>query len=287
MESMLKMSIANESTGGVAPGRHGRLHVLLATAFLAVLAPGLGAAAETPVGDKGFVKLFGDENDHFGQAVAIDGETAVAGYYFAYSVEVFERIGEDWLNTATLRADPPSPIGQALALQGDRLVIGSEVSYGGPVAVFDRGPDGLWHQTQLLRGSGAGDESHFGRSVALDRDFVAIGAPGEYDGSPPFPRGQAYVFERQESGEWTEVARLRAPGGHKNDHFGSGVAVAGDLLVVGASALEVAPDRTGAAFVYLRSPEGSWDLVSELLPAVESGFGVNVTVDADGRIVVG
>lgn len=70
--------------------------------------------------------------------------------------------------------------------------------------------------------------------------------------------------------------------------FGERIAVAGDLMVVGAPLAKSSAGDTGAAFVYRRSA-GVWNLEAELLPtAPQVGGHLGVDVDTDGtRVIVG
>jgi hypothetical protein len=61
-------------------------------------------------------------------------------------------------------------------------------------------------------------------------------------------RGAAYVF-RYASGTWAQESQLLASGGVANDEFGAGVALQGDVAVVGAPG----KDGKGAAYGFTRS----------------------------------
>ena len=73
----------------------------------------------------------------------------------------------------------------------------------------------------LLRTSNAGEFDTFGVPVAIDGDRAIVGAWSEDGPSDGLSgSGAAYVFERDASDTWTEVAVLRASSASSNDGFG-------------------------------------------------------------------
>lgn len=85
-----------------------------------------------------------------------------------------------------------------------------------------------WELTTLLRPLAATNGDKFGSSVALHRDVVVAGSPGE--GVPIGSAGAAYVFEHLGS-RWTETWRLSDSVPQLRAHLGTSVAV-GDLGVM-------------------------------------------------------
>jgi hypothetical protein len=148
----------------------------------------------------------GAPHSGFGDAVAIDGETAMIGArvdddngYDSGSAYVFTRTGDAWTEQAKLLAADGSHgdnFGVAVALDGDTAVIGASRDDdngegSGSVYVFT-GAGGVWtEQAKLLPSDGAlWDE--FGSAVALDGDSAVIGAP--WDDDTGEDSGSAYVF---------------------------------------------------------------------------------------------
>jgi hypothetical protein len=86
--------------------------------------------------------------------------------------------------------------------------------------------------------------------VALDGDFVVVGAGWSEAGGTE--RGQAYLFARNEGGtdNWGEVQRLRASDGANQDLFGFSVALDGLYLLVGADGEDGAGTDRGAAYLF-------------------------------------
>jgi hypothetical protein len=80
-------------------------------------------------------------------------------------------------------------------------------------------------------------QGFFGNSVAIDGNVAVVGAT-DGAGMPEQGRpGAAYVFERQSTGVWKQVAKLlpltEAPSGTEASNFGTSVAIEGDVIVVG------------------------------------------------------
>ena len=84
----------------------------------------------------------------------------------------------------------------------------------------------------------AGDE--FGRAVALEGDRAVVSTIREND-----HEGAAYVFERQNDGQWREVDKLKGRG----NFFGRSIALEGDRILAGAE---------NAAYVFERQSDGTW-----------------------------
>ena len=126
--------------------------------------------------------------DWFGESVALVGdrlavgctrENHANGYGLTY---VFRRAGSAWVEEARLVPDlfPAAYAGQAVALQGDRLVVGNplanSVTHTGFAYVYERDGAGAWNRVAVLAASDGRPGDGFGRSVALDGDNVLVGA---------------------------------------------------------------------------------------------------------------
>jgi len=133
--------------------------------------------------------------------------------------------------------DPFNPaegdlFGSSVAVSGDFAVVGATDdddagSNSGSAYVFDRDHGGAneWGQVAKLSASDAAAGDRFGRSVAISGNTAVVGSGGV---------GSAYVFERDQFDQWTEIKKLTGsgtPGGS----FGGSVAISGDYVVVGAA----------------------------------------------------
>jgi CxxC motif-containing protein (DUF1111 family)/subtilisin-like proprotein convertase family protein len=127
----------------------------------------------------------------------------------------------------------------------------------------------------------------FGWATDSDGSSVIVGAIGESSAGTA-AAGAAYLFERDFLGRWKAPVRLVAPTPDADSLFGIGVAVSGDLAVVGSAQSDAAAASGGAAFVYRRTGS-AWSLEQILTtpaPAPSQQFGTAVAI-ADGRIFVG
>ena len=94
--------------------------------------------------------------------------------------------------------------------------------------------------------------------------------------------GSAYVFVRK-NGVWSEEQKLLASDGAASDQFGTSVGISGDTVVVGANFDDDKGDKSGAAYVYVRS-NGNWTEQQKLVPgdgAAKDYFGQSVAIDGD------
>ncbi|MEM8767873.1 MAG: cadherin-like beta sandwich domain-containing protein, partial [Pseudomonadota bacterium] len=208
----------------------------------------------------------------FGNAVALSGDTlAVAAWREdsgatgingnqndtslpnAGAVYVFEETAGVWAQTAYLKASNTGQdhnFGAAIALDEDTLVVGAPgentgQQNSGAVYVFVRDDLGTWSQQALLKANVVGLGDLFGISVALVGDMLAVGAIGERsdatgingndNNQSAVSSGAAYLFERDATGTWSQIAFLKASNTDPNDLFGFAVALDGDTLAVGAS----------------------------------------------------
>jgi hypothetical protein len=179
--------------------------------------------------------------------------------------------------------------GSAVALSGATAVVGaSRNDERGPDAgaayVFARSGATWTLQAKLTAADGAGNEN-FGTSVAVAGDTALVGAIFASDaGSSAF--GAVYVFVRS-GASWTLQAKLVPPDGVADDQFGTSVALAGDTAVIGAAHHSAGGDRSGAAYVFVRSG-ASWDLQAQLTAADGAGddqLGTSVALAGDTAVV--
>ena len=146
----------------------------------------------------------------------------------------------------------------------------------------------LTRQVAKLTASDGATNDRFGFAVAISGDTVVVGADLEDDGG--ISAGAAYIFERNQGGadNWGEVTKLTASDAAAGDQFGFGVAISGDVIVVGAVGDN---SNTGAAYIFERNQGGAnnWGEVTKLTandPVVGNRFGFFVAIDED-TVVVG
>ena len=101
-------------------------------------------------------------------------------------------------------------LGTAVATDGTRTVIGSAWEDGagtnrGAVHVLGRDQDGAgsWGEIKKLTASDARDDDLFGYSLALEGDYIVVGAGWNKGGGTE--RGQAYLFGRDDELAWHKL----------------------------------------------------------------------------------
>lgn len=154
---------------------------------------------------------------------------------------------------------------------------------------------GFWERDATVFPSDCVQDLKFGTSVAIDGSLGSVRA---IVGAPGADAAYIYLYRRDEvaaAARWLEETRLHEPTQITNDlnynYAGSGaVAIFGDIAVVGASGLE-------KVFVYHRSVDASWNLVSTLRAndsvqhrvlehTVEPSYGFGRAVDLDRRTII-
>ncbi len=145
----------------------------------------------------------------------------------------------------------------------------------------------LWQHAErpMLTADDRAANDEFGYAVAIDGDTAVVGMPGEDN---PDNSGAAFVYTRDSSGTWSQVAKLRASDPNAQDRIGLSVAVHedtsnGDTIVVGAPHHS---SSKGAVYVFTE-PSGGWASTSTAAKLTASDradddeFGISVAVDGD------
>jgi hypothetical protein len=208
------------------------------------------------------------EDDQFGSAVDLEGDTLLVGAQFADAdaanpdtgaAYVFRRDegGPDqWGVAATLLADPlqfDSFFGNAVDLEGDIAVVAADhedasdgsTHTGGAAYVYRReGNNALaetesWSLLASLRPPDGVGVEQFGASVHLSGDNLWIGAPGtSLDIGGISGEGVVHHYGRHEGGSdaWGWLSTLSAFDFAPDAAFGSSLASSGASLLVGATA---------------------------------------------------
>ncbi|MFZ5893493.1 MAG: MopE-related protein [Myxococcota bacterium] len=214
----------------------------------------------------------------FGYSLALSGNRALIGapYLDRASLAnpgaayVFERNGSGvWAQAARLDgpAQPNAYQGYAVALGGDRAVVGS---FGvNKVYVFERSA-GSWTLQSTVFAPDVAPGDRFGAAVSLEQDRLLVGAP--YAQSE---RGAVYVFELSTLGVWEFKSKIT--GSAVSERFGRSLALSGETALVGLQA---------AARLIKRDLAGNWS-VQSALPAAPVGFdfGNSVAFDSSRALV--
>jgi len=173
--------------------------------------------------------------------------------------------------------------GNSVAIAGDVMVVGAPGDgVTGAAYVYERSGD-YFVQTARLQADDKANLDFFGTAVAVSGTTVVVGASGK-----DLSRGAVYVFSKT-AGTWSQSAKLLAGDRGIGDGFGGAVAIAGSVLVVGASGDDTSLTFDhGAAYVFTQSA-GTWSQTIKLLASDRVGgdnFGVAVGISGN-TIAVG
>lgn len=181
--------------------------------------------------------------------------------------------------------------GDAVAIRGDHALVGARYTDSGGAsnsgAAYAYRRDGKsWLEVQVLVPAVSAPSDSFGTAVALGDDVAFVGAPYA-DGA--FQDSGAVVVFRWDGSAWIEDSVLTAEPGDQatGAHFGSSLAVFGDVLLVGAPEDDLEGDDVGTAHVFRRLTEG-W-VHEQRLRAGDGAsfdhFGASVALGPDTALV--
>ncbi len=270
-----------------------------------------------------------DADDSFGYAVAIDGNTMIVGapgedssgnapntddngnsrtdsgaaYVFVYE-------NSAWTQQAYLKARNSSAgdrFGSAVAIDGDRVLIGSPLEdaattgvngIGGDDTVRDSGAAYLfirngttWTQEAYIKQSNPDLEDYMGTSVALSGNTLVLGAPGEDSNAQGINEnesdntseasGAAYLFTL-ENGLWAQSAYLKNSASAAGHTFGTAVQISGDIIAIGAP-----KNGSGAVTIFTKN-NSNWSetaIITSTTPRPDEDFGAALSLEGNSILI--
>ena len=260
--------------------------------------------------------------NYFGTAVGVDGNIIVVsapghsrdssekqegGIGDAGAIFVFEKRGNNWRRVYKLVANDrqhAAGVGNSVAISGNYIIAGStgqhtDVSGGnrmetaGAAYIWERMEDGKWGKAKKLVASDRTPYDDFGSSVAIDGDNAIVGANGvtlkRTDENNDPNSGEAYIFSRNENGEWKEVMSTIPNERKDRDFFGNSVGVSGNYAIVGSPIGDTKNRDVGVIYIYWKNPQGKWVQGQKISAADErnfSNFGGAVAIHK-GLIITG
>lgn len=210
-----------------------------------------------------------DFSDLFGGSVAIWGDYIIAGshnhdygaggpgtgyLWNSGKAYVFERSGGTWSEVDKLLPairKPYDRFGYAVDIDSSIIVVGvysedesefeaASLMNAGSAYIFERDAGGDWSQIQKLDASDRTTGDHFGRDVAIDNNYLVIGAEQEdlnADGDPSIDSisnaGATYIFEKDVDGVWSEIQKVVNSHRSEDDFFGEAVSISEHTVFVG------------------------------------------------------
>lgn len=226
-----------------------------------------------------------------------------------------ELMSQDWSQFYKAVADNRASddlFGQSVSITDERVMIGAPghntdangqnpLNNAGAAYFFNRQQsDSLrsWQPGPKVVASDREIGDEFGSSVAVDGDRAIVGAPLEDEDSlgnnTLSASGSAYIFERDGTGNWNQVAKVVDPERFSDDNFGASVALSGDWALVGAPLED--DDATGfnfvsnagSAFLYRRDANGDWNLAQKIVASdrqENDRFGFTVSLEGDRALI--
>ena len=274
-------------------------------------------------GDTLVVGAWGEDSS----ATGVNGNQADNSAPGSGAAYVFVRSGTAWSQQAYLKASntgASDDFGGAVAISGNTVVVGA-MGEGSSATGVDGNPSDnsapgsgaayvfirsgtTWSQQAYLKASNTGASDDFGSAVAISGDTLVVGARGEgssatgvdgnqSDDSAP-NSGAGYVFTRSGT-TWSQQAYLKASNTGSADRFGSGVAVSGDTVAVGAfgesssatglngNQWDNSAPGSGAVYVFTRSG-AIWSQQAYLKASntnANDSFGYSVALSNDALVV--
>ncbi len=217
---------------------------------------------------------------HFGSAVAISGNRALAGAFGQNAAYFFEKTTSGWQQVARFshyKNFYNEYFGSTVALYGDYAIVGhsgntSEGLGAGAAYLYERTASG-WQEVQMVVAPDAKVNAYFGASVAINDTYAVIGnADPEHNNNQ---LGAVYIFERTGKG-WVSAGKLTASDGKANDWFGRSVSVLGNKIIVGAPG-------NASAYVFEKTSTG-WQQIGKI-SATANSFGNAVAIANDEYFV--
>ena len=225
---------------------------------------------------------------HAGSLMFVGVRGADAQGANAGAVEIFQRSAGAWsflerpIATGLAAGDQ---LGESVAGNASWIIAGASRhdasgADAGAAWVFKKGASN-WAFAQKLVPSAGSAGAHFGASVALSTNAMAVGAPTAASG------GAVMTF-RIVSNAWAPFTTIANPSPMSGDRFGDAVAMTDSWLAIGDPFDDTRGTDAGAVHIYVKTPL-NWGYSTTLLPvstAAGQHFGQSVSISGT-RLAVG
>lgn len=238
----------------------------------------------------------------FGQSIALSGSWIVAGmpglddpYIGAGGACVFDLASPTPTAPALILENPAADccfgFGESVAASDGKFLVGAprsgpELTYLGRAYIYDSTSPAPELAVATVNQSTAAQETHFGTVTAAQGNLVVVGAP--YDDTAGQDSGAVFVYDWSGGPPSAPAMTLVSPEPSPYNHFGSSVAVSGNLIVIGAPQNDTGASNAGRAYIF-DLQGGSPTLIATLnnpTPASDDTFGGSVAIYGN-RVVVG
>ncbi len=157
-----------------------------------------------------------------------------------------------------------------------------------------------WHEIQKVVAPDRASEEWFGWGTSISGNYAIIGSPRDDEdanGANPLEKaGSAYIYEKDNAGNWNLAQKITASDRATEDQFGKAVDISGGYAIVGASREDEDANgantinAAGSAYIFERDASGVWHEVKKITEPVgqrqnEDFFGLAVAIDGDYVVV--
>ncbi len=215
----------------------------------------------------------------------------------AGAVYVFElnTTSGQWEQVAYIKASDAAAgaqFGWSVDMDLSRLVVGADARAAGAtvaagaVYVFEETTAGTWTEQAILTAGTAVANAELGESVVIDGDTIAAAAYKD-DVNATTAAGRVYVWVFDPvAGTWGLEATLSAQTPSTNARYGSGLALEGDRLVIGAKWADPATGVDAGEVEFWTRSAGVWNRQQVLQGAVAGDeFGSSVALQGSLMMV--
>lgn len=240
--------------------------------------------------------------DNFGSAVAVANGRLVVGADYELGADnrtgaayVFDLQSKTPTKPVVRLANPHAGVGggffgNAVAIAGNVVVVGSALdsaaaTQSGTVFVFDLSSASPTVPILTLLNPAPADYDQFGASVAIDGQYIVVGA--FQDDAAGFDSGTAYVYDLTSKTPSLPIVTIGNPGSGV-DGFGVSVAISGNLIMAGAYADDTGAADAGSAYVFDLSaptPASPVLVINNPTPETPDLFGGAVSLSGTKAVV--
>lgn len=293
--------------------------VLLLSLPILLSAQTINQVIKTVASDRG-------AGDRFGQSVSISGNYAIVGAYGedaeggntlanAGAAYIFKKNDTgNWVEIQKIVAASrglDDEFGQSVSISGDYAIVGTRfededalegnhLTNAGAVYIFKKDEGGIdnWGQVQKIVAADRGENDEFGQSISISGNYVIVGATGEDEdalgGNTLDFAGAAYIFKKDDTGNWGEVQKIVATDRGAFDNFGSSVSISGDYAIVGVNGEDENTSGgntlsdAGSAYIFKKDTTDNWGEVQKIVASDRGAndfFGSSVSISGDYAII--
>ena len=140
-----------------------------------------------------------------------------------YTINQDGTLGEKVLLTKTIEIDELSDFGNSVGIDGSFAIVGAEFDdnerggNAGSAYIYERVGGNWVNPISLTLPNDIDANSQFGSSVAINGNYVIVGASGD-DNERGRGAGSAYIYERDRLGKWSNPITLTSPTSPDSDN---------------------------------------------------------------------